>query len=52
MREMEAFSPKLGMIKWLETRQFSIDFHSEGEFRHCHFTGNKPEASNQVFLAK
>ena len=52
MNKMEAFSLKLGMIKWLEIRQFSTDFHSESEFWHCHFTGNKLEASNKVFLAK
>ena len=43
---MDDFSPQLGMRKTLEIRHFSMEFHSEGEFWHCHFTGNKLGPSN------
>ena len=50
--KMDDFSSQLGMIKCSEIRHFSIKFPSEGEFWHCHFAGNKMEASNQMFQAK
>ena len=46
---MDDFSSKLGMIKCSEIRHFSMKFPSEGEFWHCHFTGYKMGASNQMF---
>ena len=50
--KMDDFSSQLGMIKYSEIRHFSMKFPSEGEFWHCHFTGHKMEASNQMFQAK
>ena len=50
--KIDQFFPQLGMINCLENRHFSMEFHSEGEFWHCHFTGNKLGPSNQVFQTK
>ena len=50
--KIDDFSSQLGMRKYSEIRHFSMKFPSEGEFWHCHFAGNKMEASNQMFQAK